>query len=164
MKGTLLSLNHAVILFGSTLYCGVLWSLHFFWFPTWTNLKVDNYYNQFIPQTTAATSFFTVVVPIVFLCLLIMAFSEWKTRFRWVPIAGLVLLAASTGVGQMLIIPINKTLAQGISDQAQLSASLERWMSLNDFRWVTETLAWLVMMYYFIAKGELPARINEAPA
>jgi hypothetical protein len=42
-----------------------------------------------------------------------------------------------------------------------LTDRLEHWMSLNNIRWVTETLAWLVMMYYFIAKGRLAERIVE---
>jgi hypothetical protein len=155
MKAKLLVLNHACIFFGATLYCGVLWSLHFFWFPSWRNLKVDNYFNQFIPQTDAATRFFTVVVPIMFFCLVVMVFSEWKGKFRWTAIAALLCLGAATWVGQLYIIPINKILAQTITDQAQLTSFLERWMTLNDIRWVLLTIMWLVMMYYFAAKGRL---------
>lgn len=161
MKGTLLAFNHAVILWGSTLYVGVLWALHFFWFPSWHHLTVANYYDQFIPQTQAATHFFTYWVPITLLCLCVMAWSERKTRLRWVPWAGLLLLGISTYVGTMHIIPINKFLATHITDQAVLTDRLEHWMSLNNIRWVTETLAWLVMMYYFIAKGRLAERIVE---
>jgi hypothetical protein len=161
MKGNLLALNQAVILWGSTLYVGVLWALRFFWFPTWHHLTVANYYDQFIPQTQAATHFFTYWVPITLLCLCVMAWSERKTRLRWVPWAGLLLLGISTYVGTQHIIPINKFLATHITDQAVLTDRLEHWMSLNTIRWVTETLAWLVMMYYFIAKGRLPERILE---
>jgi hypothetical protein len=59
VKGRLLALNHAVFLWGSTLYVGVLWALHFFWFPSWTHLTVAKHYDQFIPQTMTATKFFT---------------------------------------------------------------------------------------------------------
>ena len=55
MKGILLTINHAYLFFGATLYCGVLWALHFFWYSTWRHLQVANYYEQFIPQTAAAT-------------------------------------------------------------------------------------------------------------
>jgi len=147
----------------TTSFCllGVLWALRFFWFPTWHHLTVANYYDQFIPQTQAATHFFTYWVPITLLCLCVMAWSERKTRLRWVPWAGLLLLGISTYVGTQHIIPINKFLATHITDQAVLTDRLEHWMSLNTIRWVTETLAWLVMMYYFIAKGRLPERILE---
>ena len=66
---------------------GVLWALHFFWFPSWNNLKVDNYYDQFIPQTSTATEFFTVLVPLMFLGHVIMCWKEWKTRMRWISIS-----------------------------------------------------------------------------
>jgi hypothetical protein len=161
MKGTLLAFNHAVILWGSTLYVGVLWALRFFWFPSWHHLTVANYYDQFIPQTQAATHFFTYWVPITMVCLCVLAWSERKTRLRWVPWAGLLLLGISTYVGTQHIIPINKFLATHVTDQAVLTDRLEHWMSLNTIRWVSETLAWLLMMYYFIAKGRLPARIVE---
>jgi len=155
MKAVLLAINHAWIFFGATLYCGVLWSLRFFWFPTWRNLKPDNYYDQFIPQTSAATRFFTIVVPLMFLALIIMTVTEWKSGIRWAPIAGLILLGAATYVGQAHIIPINKVLEGRITDPALLTGHLEKWISLNDIRWVLMTLMWLVMMIYFIQKGDL---------
>jgi len=161
MKGFLLALNHAVILWGSTLYVGVLWALHYFWFPTWQHLTVANYYDQFIPETQAATHFFTYWVPITFVCLLVLAWSERKTALRWVPWVGMALLGTSTYVGVYHIIPINDYLATRITDQAVLTQKLELWMSLNTIRWVTETLVWLVVMFYFIAKGRLPSRIVE---
>ena len=160
MKAVLLALNHAYVFFGATLYCGVLWSLRFFWFPTWRNLKVDNYYEQFIPQTSAATRFFTVVVPLMFLALLIMAVTEWKAGIRWAPIAGLLLLGAATYVGQAHIIPINKVLEGHVTDQALLAGHLEKWISLNEIRWVLMTLMWLVMMIYFIQKGDLLQKLS----
>jgi len=36
-------------------------------------------------------------------------------------------------------------------------------MSLNDIRWVLLTIMWVVMMYYFIAKGRLLDELG-APA
>jgi hypothetical protein len=155
MKQLLLVINHAYIFFGATLYVGVLWALHFFWFPGWTTLTVDNYYDRFIPPTTIATQFFTIVVPLMFLALVVMIVTEWKTRFRWVAIAALLCLGLATYVGQLHIIPINKILATGIAEQSQLSELLQQWMFLNDIRWVLLTLMWLIMMYYFTAKGNL---------
>lgn len=163
MKAKLLALNHACIFFGATLYCGVLWALRFFWFPTWRHLTPDNYYQQFIPQTSAATRFFTVVVPIMLFCNLVMIFSEWKGKLRWTAIAALLCIGGATFVGQLYIIPINKILAQTTTDPVQLTSLLGRWMSLNDIRWVLLTIMWVVMMYYFIAKGRLLDELG-APA
>jgi hypothetical protein len=153
MKAILYLINNACIFFGTTLYAGVLWSLHFFWFPSWTKLTVANYYDQFIPQTSTATRFFTVVVPIMFLCNAIMIKVEWKTRMRWASILALICVSGSTYVGQMHIIPINKILKGGIADQARLTDLLSQWMHLNDIRWVLMTVGWLTMMYYFGSKS-----------
>jgi len=155
MKAKLLSLNHACILFGATLYCGVLWSLEFFWFPTWRHLTVANYHDQFVPETLAATQFFTVVVPIMFFCCLVMIATEWRGPLLWTAIAAFLCLGAATWVGQLYIIPINKIIDAGVADQAQLTALLEKWMSLNNIRFVLLTIMWAVMMYYFLAKGKL---------
>jgi hypothetical protein len=160
MKGILLAINHAYVFFGATLYCGVLWALHFFWYPTWRHLQIANYYEQFIPQTDSATKFFTVVVPLMFLTLIIMIVAEWKGGVVWAPIAALLLLAGATYVGQAHIIPINKILARHVTDQAQLTAYLEKWISLNEIRWVLTTLMWLVMMIYFIVKGDLVQKLS----
>jgi hypothetical protein len=163
MKRILLALNHGYLFFGTTLYVGVLWALHFFWFPSWRSLTVENYYDQFIPQTSTATRFFTVVVPLMFLTGLIMIWQEWRTRFRWLPIAAVLCLGTATFVGTRRIIPVNKILATHITDQAQLTSLLERWMNLNDIRWVLLTLMWLLMMIYFFRKGDtLDAIAGEA--
>ena len=153
MKQKLMVLNNAYIFFGTSIYVGVLWALHFFWFPSWRGFKVDNYYDQFIPETTAATSFFTIVVPIMLLCYLIMVWKEWRTSMRWIALGAFACLVATTIVGTLLIIPVNKILAQHITDQAQLTELFQRWMFLNDVRWVLMTLSWVLMMYYFGAKA-----------
>jgi hypothetical protein len=164
MKAILLALNHACLFFGATLYCGVLWALHFFWFPTWTHLTVANYHDQFVPETLAATAFFTIVVPIMLFCGLVMIVSEWRRgKFRWIAIAASACLIAATWVGQGYIIPVNKIIDAGVTDQAQLTTLLEKWMSLNDVRWVLLTLMWLVMMFYFVAKGNLLEALRAPP-
>ncbi|MGH3118957.1 MAG: hypothetical protein ACRDQ2_17960 [Gaiellales bacterium] len=154
MKRVLLAINHAYLFFGTTLYVGVLWALHFFWFPSWRGLTVANYYEQFIPQTSAATRFFTIVVPLMILAMVVMLWSEWKTRLRWVPIVALLCLGGATFFGTMRIIPVNRILAGRVTDQARLTELLQRWMSLNDIRWVLLTILWLTLMYYFLRKGD----------
>ncbi len=161
MKALLLTVNHTLLMFGTTMYVGVLWSLKFFWFPTWHKLTPANYYEQFVPQTTAATKFFTVVVPVMFLACVFMAIDEWKTRLRWLPIAAALTLGAATFVGAGQILPINKQLRAGITEQAQLTELMTKWISLNEFRFWALTVLWLLVMYYFIAKGGLPRAIQE---
>jgi len=153
MKSIWMALTNSYLFFGTTMYVGVLWSLHFFWFPTWTGLTVENYYDQFIPKTSAATRFFTVVVPIMFACHLLMCWKEWRTRMRWVAVGSLAMLAVATYVGTMHIIPVNKILAGRLTDQAQVTELLKKWMFLNDIRWVCMTISWALLMYYFASKA-----------
>ena len=66
MRETLLTINVVYFLFGATIYCGVMWSLRFFFYPSWSKMTVDNVQDHFIIPTSAATRFFLVVVPIMF--------------------------------------------------------------------------------------------------
>ncbi|MDQ3698146.1 MAG: hypothetical protein M3373_09000 [Gemmatimonadota bacterium] len=161
LRAKLLTVNHAYNFFGASLYVGVLWALHFFWYPTWTVITADNYYDQFIPPTDAATRFFTIVVPLMFLASAIMIWSEWRTRFRWVAVLTFLCIAGATYVGTAHIIPINRILATRITDQAQLTAHFRDWMMLNDIRMAIVTVMWLTLMYFFVAKGRLLRAIDE---
>lgn len=153
MKSKWLVFTNAYIFFGTSLYAGVLWSLHFFWYPTWRVYTAENYYDHFIPPTAAATQFFTIVVPLMFACHAIMVWKEWKTDMRWVAVGALACLTGATYVGQFHIIPINKILAGRITDPARLTDLLQQWMALNDIRWVVMTISWLLLMYYFGSKA-----------
>lgn len=161
MKPILLSLNLIMFWFGTTAYAGVLWALHFFWFPTWRTLRVENYYDQFIPQTTAATRFFTVVVSLMFLSLIIIIVHEWRTRLKWPALAAFLTLGAATFFGTLRILPINHKLKEGATDQAQLTEMLNRWINLNETRFVLLTLLWIILVYYIFRKGRLGAAMNE---
>lgn len=154
MKTTLIGLNHMLLMFGATVYMGVLWALHYFWYPSWEVMNVGNVQDHFILPTSAATRFFTIVVPIMFLTSIIMIWLEWKTRFRWLAIIGFLGVTGATLVGQVLIIPVNKTIAGGV-DQSRLTGLLEEWMTLNDIRWIIVTIMWLALMIYFLLKPSL---------
>ena len=67
-KTMLIGANHLFLMFGTTVYVGVLWALHFFWYPSWEVMNVGNVQDHFILPTSAATKFFTIIVPIMFLC------------------------------------------------------------------------------------------------
>src|SRR6267143_3401770 len=94
MKTKLLLLSYAILFAGVSIYFGTGWSTVIFQFPTLPQLNVSNYYLHFVPQVAAATTFFTILVPLMCLICLIMIKAEWHTRFRWVPIV--VLLAILT--------------------------------------------------------------------
>lgn len=155
MKKTLLEINNAYIFFIASLYVGLFWSLHFFWFPHYPNtLNLENYYDAIIPQTTTATKFFFVTIPIMFGAIIIMLITEWKTKFRWVPIAWFVGLLVPIIIQQVFIEGVNDQFKAGVADMPTLQALLQEWMFLNDLRGVILTLAWCMMMYYYIARSK----------
>jgi glucan phosphoethanolaminetransferase (alkaline phosphatase superfamily) len=141
-------------MFGTTVYMGVLWSLHFFWYPSWEVMNTANVQDHFILPTSAATKFFTIVVPIMFVTSLVLIWLEWRTRFRWHAIIAFLGVLGATLVGQLLIIPVNKTIAGGV-EESQLQGLLQEWMSLNDIRWIIVTIMWLALMIYFLMKPSL---------
>jgi hypothetical protein len=164
MKRILLAINHSYLMFGTTVYVGVLWALHFFWYPSWRAITLDGVQDHFIGPTSAATKFFTIVVPLMFLAGAVLVFMEWRTKLRWWAVAALLCIAGATYVGQVHIIPINKRIGAGVNDPSELTGLLQQWMFLNDVRWVIMTAMWGVMMYYFIAKGNLLDKIARREA
>ena len=150
MKNLFLNLNYLFLMFGTTIYMGVLWALKIFWFPGWKSITTDVVQEHFIGPTGRATVFFTIIVPIMFLCNGIMIWKEWHSKFRWTSIIAMIGIVGSTIVGKLLIIPINDEIALGKTRQADLSIMLNRWMDLNDIRWILMTIMWLALMYFFL--------------
>ncbi|MBS1630893.1 MAG: hypothetical protein JST27_12630 [Bacteroidetes bacterium] len=152
-KRTLLDLNNAYVMFCASVYLGMFWSLHFFWFPHYpSTLTVDNYYNAIIPQTTTATKYFFITIPIMAVALVIMLISEWYSKLRWVPLLWIPGLLVPVIVQQKWIEDINNIFKAGVNDATELQSLLHRWMMLNDVRFVILTFMWCVTMYFFIAK------------
>lgn len=163
MKRTLLDINNAYIFFCASIYLGLFWSLHFFWFPSYPEtLNVDNYYNAIIPITDAATRFFFITIPIMAVALVIMLISEWKTKLMWVPLAWIPGLLAPVLVQQIYIEDVNDQFKAGITDPATLLELLHRWMFLNDVRWIVLTIMWCITMYFFIAKARQKEKVLQA--
>lgn len=161
MKKTLLVLNHSFLMFGVTVYVGVLWALHYFWYPSWEVMTVDVVQDHFINPTGAATEFFWIVVPIMFLNNTVLIWKEWKHQMRWAAIFAMLCLIGASYVGQSHIIPVNDEIAKGMLNAAELSEKLEHWMYLNDIRWIIMSLMWICMMYYFFSKGNLTEVIDD---
>lgn len=151
----LLTINHVYFFFGATVYVGTMWALRFFFFPGWQSMTVANVQEHFIVPTRAATRFFTVVVPLMFLTGLIMVITEWGENEIWAALLAYLGILASTFVGTREIIPINKKIAAGVGSQDELVPLLKRWMFLNTLRFYTTTVMWGATMWYFVAKGNL---------
>lgn len=139
----------------------MFWSLHYFWFPNYPKtLNLSNYYDAIIPQTDLATKFFFVSIPIMAVALVIMLITEWKTGLRWVPLAWIPGLLAPVLVQQLYIEDVNNQFKAGLTDEATLQALLDKWMFLNDVRWIILTIMWLITMYFFIAKAKPKHQYN----
>ncbi len=155
MKPYLLALNHAYLFFGATLYVGVLWAMRFFWYPSWHKITLADVEVHFVGPTGAATEFFTIVVPLMFLTGLIFIISERKSPTVILAIAAVACIGIATYVGQAYIIPVNKEIGAGLPTQAALTEKLREWMNLNTIRFWLLTAMWLIMMLYFIIRGRL---------
>jgi hypothetical protein len=148
----LLIANHLLLFLCASMYLGTGWSLVLFQFPSRPQMTVESYYNQFVPQVTRATKFFTWMTVVMIATAIVMLVSEWGS---WELLAPLVVLAgvlAATGLTIGLILPINKQLAAGVSGVDELQILLKRWMSLNTVRVGLWTLQWLALALYFGSK------------
>lgn len=148
MKG-LLIFNKALLFACVSMYFGTGWSLVLFSFPIAPELTPDNYYNQFVPQVTAATNFFTYMTMVMMACCIVFIIEEWRTRDKWYPIIVLLLVIAATLLTLKFIFPYNQRMAEGITDLTELQTILRKWMNLNIIRVSIWTLQWLTMMVYF---------------
>ena len=92
----------------------------------------------------------------------VMIWMEWKTPQRWLAVFALACIVGATVVGQVLIIPVNETIAAGVMPDV-ITGLFERWMLYNDIRWVIMTVMWLTLLVYFIRKGDLLARWAGPP-
>lgn len=149
MKKALLGLNHALLFLCTSMYLGTGWSLVLFSFPIAPELTPDNYYNQFVPQVTAATNFFTYMTMVMIACSVIMLIAERKTWLRWFPATVLAGVVAATALTMLFIFPYNEAMSQGITDPVQLKEILRKWMNLNVIRVSLWTIQWSCMMAYF---------------
>lgn len=94
--------------------------------------------------------------------IIIMLITEWKGKLRWVPLAWIPGLVVPVLVQQMFIEKVNNQFKAGIDDPAVLQQLLDKWMYLNDIRWIILTIMWLITMYFFIAKARIYKRQMEA--
>jgi hypothetical protein len=158
LKSIILVVNHSLLFLCISMYFGTGWSLMLFSFPVASQLTVDNYYLQFVPQVQAATRFFTYMTMAMTFFSVVMIVSEWKTGLRWVPVVVLLAVVAATGLTVRWILPLNAVMAAGIRDPAVLTDTLGRWLTLNRIRVAMWTVQWIAMMIYFAI------RLRPAPS
>lgn len=152
MISTWLVLNNLFLFLCTSMYLGTGWSLVLFSFPIASKLTPDTYYNQFVPQVQAATKFFTVMTTLMLAAGVVMLVAEPEPVYRWYPIIVLAGVVAATALTVIFILPDNKRMKEGIKDNAELHALLDRWMGRNRIRVSLWTIQWLAMALWFGGK------------
>lgn len=157
MKNILLNINKSVLFACTSMYLGTGWSLVLFSLPSAPSLTVENYYQQFVPQVTRATEFFTVMTIVMFITAFIIIIEEWRSAKKWYPIGVLAGVVAATLLTIIFILPYNEQMAAGIATNTELHSILHDWTTLNIVRVLIWTVEWLLMLLYFLSrfgKGE----------
>jgi hypothetical protein len=144
---TLIVINDLLLFACVSMYFGTGWSLVLFSFPQGKQLTVDNYYDQFVPQVTAATKFFTWMTSVMIAAAIVMTVSEWHHQV-WAPLIVLGGVISATALTAALILPLNKVMAGHIEDPKLLDTTLTRWMALNRIRVALWTAQWLAIAAY----------------
>lgn len=144
-----LAINNLFLFLCTSMYLGTGWSLVLFSFPGASRMRPDNYYDQFVPQVTAATRFFTVMTALMLASAIAMIVGDVAGGY-WV--LGAVVLAAvvsATVLTVVAILPDNRKMAAGIKTQTELDTILRRWMARNRFRVGLWTAQWSAMAVWF---------------
>lgn len=153
MKRNLTDLSLLITLFGTSVYIGLLWCLHFIWYPGWEVLTLIDIKPQFLDNVDRATAFFTVLVPIMMAShglAILLTWCECKLRYwLW---AAMALMCTMMLVGYFLIRPVNETIRAGVADPTALTALLNDWMAYNDMRLIIMTAMWLCLALYLFCK------------
>lgn len=148
MRPTLIVLNDLALFACTSMYLGTGWSLVLFSFPVRPRLTVGNYYDQFVPQVTLATRFFTWMTSLMIAAAIVMTVSEWH-HMVWAPLVVLAGVTLATALTVALILPLNARMAAHIADPGELDAVIGRWMTLNRVRVGLWTVQWLAMAAFF---------------
>jgi len=145
----LFTINKGLLFACLSMYFGTGWSLLLFSFPIAPQLTTANYYNQFVPQVTAATDFFTGMTIVMIVCCLIFIIEKWRDLAIWYPIVILTGLIAATTLTIVFIFPYNDLMAKGITNSSVLQLVLRQWIFLNKIRVSIWTIQWLSMAIYY---------------
>jgi len=144
-----LILDATVLLLCASMYLGTGWSLVLFSFPIRPKLTVDNYYNQFVPQVTLATRFFTWMTMVMIGTAIVTIVAERGSAYVIAPAIVLAGVLAATALTIKFIIPYNRRMAAGITVNAELQRILGKWMFLNRIRVSLWTVQWVAIAAYF---------------
>lgn len=144
--------NNLFLLLCVSIYLGTGVSLVLFQYPNADKLTPDNYYDQFVPQVTAATKFFTVVSTLMLISGALMIAFEPVNWERIFPVIVEAAVVAATVLAVFWELPLNKKMAAHIQDQGALDAVLSEWMKINWIRFSLWSVQWVGMVLWLGVK------------
>jgi hypothetical protein len=141
--------NAALLFACCSMYFGTGWSMGLFTFPIKPLLTVKNYALEYVPEIASATAFLTVMTYVMYACIALMIYTEWRTPFRWMPFLVFGSVTASTVLTVYGIFPYNRMMAAGITDQNQLDQILNIFEQRSWIRIFLWSFQWSVVMIWF---------------
>ena len=136
----------------SSIYMGLLISLHFVWYPGWTTITIHSLEENFNrPVKEAVRIFKPLVIVMDFCALVLVLFENGKIRrVLYVCLTGLAVLFTLLSV--IYVLPLNEELAT-LANENLLKEKLLLWMRYNDFRMIVIGLTWLLTVFLISRPG-----------
>jgi Mn2+/Fe2+ NRAMP family transporter len=144
-----LILDATLLLLCASMYLGTGWSLVLFSFPSRATLRVDNYYDQFVPPVERATRFFTWMTTVMIAAAIVLIVADRSSAYVIAPAIVLASVIAATALTIKFIFPYNKQMEARITDEHELQSVLGKWMRLNWIRVSLWTVQWFAIAGYF---------------
>lgn len=144
-----LILDATLLLLCTSMYLGTGWSLVLFSFPSRSTLRVDNYYDQFVPPVGRATRFFTWMTTVMIAAAIVLIVADRSSAYVIAPAIVLAGVIAATALTIKFIFPYNKAMAARITDERELQSVLGKWMLLNWIRVSLWTVQWFAIAAWF---------------
>ena len=137
------------ILVISSLYLGLLISLHLIWYPGWSTITIDALDLNFSRPAKEAVRIFKPLVIVIDLASIVLIFFAMGKKRRFLSVCLFFLLALFTFISARYVIPLNNELAN-LTDERFLKEKLLLWMRYNDYRMVIIMLVWLLALALLI--------------
>ena len=144
-----LILDATLLLLCVSMYLGTGWSLVLFSFPSRSTLRVDNYYDQFVPPVQRATRFFTWMTTVMIAAAIVLVVADRASAYVIAPAIVLAGVIAATALTIKFIFPYNKRMAARITDERELQSVIGKWMLLNWIRVSLWTVQWFAIAAWF---------------
>ena len=142
----------ALLLFAS-IYLGTGVTLVCFIFPIAPRLTPATYQVPFVEPVQNATRFFTVMTILMLVGAAGLIALEYGSARLLLPAAYLLATVASTLLTTQRILPINRRMAAGITDNSELHEVLGRWARLNTIRGLLWGVEWTAILAWWVVRA-----------